>query len=604
MNQAAAPQDLVVIIHGMGGRAERMESVANVVSKAWKEHGKREPRIFVPHLGFSMVSFDDPCEIAHRLSEAIDTEYARISAPGCVVIIGYSFGSLIARKAYVYACGNCAPEDLEASRYDAPKAWAKRVERIVLLAGMNRGWQLSAHVALHRLIQWGIGVAIGNFIMALTLGKKTPLVFRVHRGAPFLTMLRLQWMSMRRQRASGSSPMVIQLLGSIDDIVSPEDNIDLVAGHDFYYLDVPHSGHQSVIEMDRSGAGQARAGVLTDALTLDADGLSRCSILPGDDGVPVVDETVTDVVFVIHGIRDVGYWTQKIARRVITLARLREQQRDDRAHPGAGRPCPGALCSVKTETSSYGYFAMLPFLLPNVRRKRVEWLMDRYAENKATYPNARFSYVGHSHGTYMLARALETYPCVRFKHVAFAGSVVRTQYDWDTLIRAGRVRGVLNFVASADWVVATFPRTFQMLGWQDLGSAGHDGFAQAKQENAPADIAKPDSTVQDRPGPRLREDHYVKGTHDAALKEEHWDVIAQFILDGQAPTSCDLLGERSSFVVGLGRNAPLISFMIVAALLVIGAVLLVLAGRGWEHSRWALAFAAYLAIIWKIATWV
>ncbi|MDR5809075.1 hypothetical protein [Caballeronia sp. LZ019] len=604
MNQAANLQDLVVIIHGMGGRAERMEPVANVVSKAWKQRGKSEPRIFVPQLDFSMVSFDDPCQIAHRLSEVIERKYASIPAPGNVVIIGYSFGSLIARKAYVYACGDCAAEDLEASKYDAPKAWAKHVERILLLAGMNRGWHLSAQVMPHRLIQWGMGVVIGNLIMGLTLGRKTPLVFRVHRGAPFLTMLRLQWMSMHRNRAGGSSPMVIQLLGSIDDIVSPEDNIDLVAGHDFYYLDVPHSGHRSVIEMDQSDAGRARAAVLTDALTMDADRLGRCSILPGDDGSPVVNETVTDVVFVIHGIRDEGYWTQKIARRVITLARLREQQRDERAHPGAGRSRAGAPCFVKTETSSYGYFAMLPFLLPNVRRKRVEWLMDRYAENKATYPNARFSYVGHSHGTYMLARALETYPCVRFKHVAFAGSVVRTQYDWDGLIRAGRVRAVLNFVASADWVVATFPRTFQMLGWQDLGSAGHDGFAQAKQDNAQEYLAKPDSTIQDHPGPRLREDHYVKGTHGAALKEEHWDVIAQFILDGQAPKSCDLLDERSSFVVGLGRSAPLISFMVVAVLLAIGAVLLDLAGRGWEHSRWALAFAAYVVVIWKIATWV
>ncbi|GJH14738.1 alpha/beta fold hydrolase [Caballeronia novacaledonica] len=604
MNQAADLQDLVVIIHGMGGRAERMEPVANVVRNAWKEQGKSEPRIIVPRLNFSMISFDDPCEIAHRLSEYIENEYETLSKVGNVFIIGYSFGSLVARKAYVYACGDCDTEGLEASRYNAPQKWAKRVERIVLLAGMNRGWHLSAHVAPHRLLQWGLGVAIGNIIMALTMGKKVPLVFRVHRGAPFLTMLRLQWMSMRRNQPGGSSPMIIQLLGSIDDIVSPEDNIDLVAGRDFYYLDVPHSGHRSVIEIDESDVGQERARVLTYALTMDASRLSQSSILPSDHGVPVIDETIKDVVFVIHGIRDEGYWTQKIARRVISLARLREQQREKQVDSGAGQPPPGAPCFVKTETSSYGYFAMLPFLLPNVRRKRVEWLMDRYAENKATYPNAQFSYVGHSHGTYMLARALESYPCVRFKHVAFAGSVVRTEYDWDTLIRAKRVRGVLNFVASADWVVATFPRTFQILGWQDLGSAGHDGFAQAKLKPPPDNCAEPASAAQEPHREALREDHYVKGTHGAALKEEYWDVIAQFILDGQAPSSNNLLKKRCSFVVGLGRSAPLISFAIVALLLAIGGLLLILAGPGWEHSRWALAFALYVALIWKVATWV
>ncbi|CAD6547821.1 esterase/lipase family protein [Paraburkholderia sabiae] len=604
MNESAHPCDLVVIIHGMGGRAGRMNPVANVVRQAWKEEGRNEPRIVIPQLDFSMASFDDPCEIAHRLSDRIEKECEQLPGIRNIVLIGYSFGSLIARKAYVYACGDCAIDDLEASRYNVPRSWAQRVERIVLLAGMNRGWHLSAHVAPGRLIQWGLGVLIGNTIMALTMGKKVPLVFRVHRGAPFLTMLRLQWMSICRNRLNRPSPMIIQLLGSIDDIVSPEDNIDLVAGHDFYYLDVPHSGHRNVIEIDQSEVGQARASVIMDALTMDASRLRQSSILPSDHGVPAVDETVTDVVFVIHGIRDEGYWTQKIARRVVALARIREEQGGEPQISDAGQRLAVASCPVKTETSSYGYFAMLPFLLPNVRRKRVEWLMDRYAENRATYPNAEFSYVGHSHGTYMLARALESYPCVRFKNIAFAGSVVRTQYDWDALIRAKRVRGVLNFVASADWVVAIFPRTFQMLGWQDLGSAGHDGFVQAKRNDLAANPVGPASPKPETSRETLREDHYVKGTHGAALKEEHWDVIARFILEGQAPRSCDLLEKRSSFVVGLGRGAPLISFVILAVLMAIGGLLLFLAGQGWEHSRWALAFAVYVALIWKVATWV
>jgi hypothetical protein len=59
---------------------------------------------------------------------------------------------------------------------------------------------------------------------------------------------------------------------------------------------------------------------------------------------------VEDIVFVIHGIRDKGYWTHKIARRVQAMAKQR----------------PGDI-RFATETSSYGYFPMLSFLLPGKR---------------------------------------------------------------------------------------------------------------------------------------------------------------------------------------------------------------------------------------------
>lgn len=35
---------------------------------------------------------------------------------------------------------------------------------------------------------------------------------------------------------------------------------------------------------------------------------------------------------------------------------------------------------------------------------------------------------------------------------------------------------MLNYVASGDWVVAFFPKAMELLGIQDIGSAGHDGF--------------------------------------------------------------------------------------------------------------------------------
>jgi len=127
---------------------------------------------------------------------------------------------------------------------------------------------------------------------------------------------------------------------------------------------------------------------------------------------PKPNRDVTDVVFVIHGIRDKEFWTQKIARRIKIEAVELETR----------------IFASRTET--YGYFAMLPFMSRIVRQRKVEWLMDRYAEARACYPRAVFHYVGHSNGTYLAAQALRDYPAARFTNIVFAGSVVRRDYDW------------------------------------------------------------------------------------------------------------------------------------------------------------------------------
>jgi alpha-beta hydrolase superfamily lysophospholipase len=108
---------------------------------------------------------------------------------------------------------------------------------------------------------------------------------------------------------------------------------------------------------------------------------------------------------------------------------------------------------------------LLPFLLPWARRKKVEWLMDQYTESKAKYPEAEFSYVGHSNGPYLLAGALRDYRCCRFKNVVFAGSVVHTDYDWSEFLgsQPQRVKVILNYVATSDAVVAFFPKAMELL---------------------------------------------------------------------------------------------------------------------------------------------
>ena len=194
------------------------------------------------------------------------------------------------------------------------------------------------------------------------------------------------------------------------------------------------------------------------------------------------DPSIKHVAFVVHGIRDDGHWTRKIAQRVQERAGLTGYE-------------------WRCETSSYGYFAMVPFVMPWIRRQKVEG--DEYVSKKARFPNAEFSYVGHSNGTYLIARALNDYPAVRFRNVLFAGSVVRRDYDWAVLLAGKRVCKVLNMVATRDWVVALFPMGLEPPRlFSPLGGAGFAGFRQARP------LAKVAN---------LDEVHYVIGSHSAGL---------------------------------------------------------------------------------------
>jgi hypothetical protein len=568
---------LVVLLHAYTHTPERLGRVREVVRAQWPDAD-----ILVPRLPFGLMSMADPVEVTARLLKRIEDQWtARKAEPdgapySAITFVGHSLGALVARKAYVFACGATGRAPFEAAlgrtfprNWEEPLEWVDRVDRIVLLAGMNRGWSVSHHSSLSTAIRWWMGSLVANALT--TVSGRRPLILHIRRGAPFITQLRIQWLRMRQGATSGGrgGAQVVQLLGTVDDMVSPDDNLDLVAGRDFCYLEVPKSGHSTVIEMDQSRAGLMRGAVLTRALSAP---LGPGSLPADPDASPGrVRPEVTDVVFVIHGIRDLGYWTRKIGQRVKALG------------TAAGRV-------FETETSTYGYFPMLPFLLPSQRRRRVDWLMDQYTECVARFPNARFSFVGHSNGTYLLARAVQDHPCCEFEQVVFAGSVVRRGFDWASAIRRGQIRQVLNYVATSDWVVALFPKLFEVVRVQDLGSAGHDGFDGA------VDVAERGPSAS--PVMQLA---YIRGAHSAALVEDNWDAIAAFIVNRSPsiPPGELLAGYRSRLLAALSALTPLLWVLLVLGVVVIGFLLVSRFDAEWAGT---LAAVGYALLVWKFLT--
>src|SRR5271166_2679480 len=84
------------------------------------------------------LSNADPFEIAVELSDAINTQV--VGSPyTSVTLVGYCIGALLARKAFIYGCNQADDDPLWNSEAPA-KDWVKRVDRFVLMAGTNRGF--------------------------------------------------------------------------------------------------------------------------------------------------------------------------------------------------------------------------------------------------------------------------------------------------------------------------------------------------------------------------------------------------------------------------------------------------------------------------------
>ena len=350
--------------------------------------------------------------------------------------------------------------------------------------------------------------------------------------------------------ASHLRPLVVEIIGSADDLTSPLNQVDIAIDRTDYsarpedqryvHLEMEKSTHEQTIDFSRAPEGPNRRDLFIKALTKTSGELLNLNMASDParlvDDLPPIDTSVTDGVFVMHGIRDDGYWTSRLSKRVKERA--------------------SGACVLKARTPTYGYFAMLPFLLPWIRRQKVEWFMDQYVGARALFPEAEISFIGHSNGTYLAARALRDYDDARFKNVFFAGSVVQRNYGWLPLVENGRVTKFHNVRAAKDWVVALLPKSVERLTFFDLGGAGFDGFD---------DAGKHQCVTQAK--------SFANGRHSAALAETQWDHIADFIVAGKVPDETpleDFVPERPRWLRALADTD---FFLPVIAIAVLGFLL-------------------------------
>jgi predicted esterase len=494
-----------------------------------------------------------------------------------IVLIGYSAGALLLRKALVYGLGQLQDHPFPELGRQVAKTWSKirPLCRIVLLAGVNRGWSFETRPTEVSPFQYAAAR------VALALARITPLIGRfilsLERGAPFVANLRVQWIRLS-QELDEDMPPVIQLLGGQDGIVRKEDNKDILVSKDFIFIPVAYSNHRTIVDFDDPQDGAARTNAFCNAIAQDIDELRRVhqessSQLIADE---IVDQRTTpprkgarktsatrpQLIFLVHGIRDNSDWPRELA------GVIREQ--------AGNKP-------VHCVTSSYGHFPMLHFLLLNMRKKNVRWFMDRYTEEVAKHPDAEVHFAGHSNGTYLLASGLRTYKAMTFDRVVFMGSVVPSNFPWRRYYDEGRVKAFRNDRASGDWVVGVFPAFFQLLGtvlpfqfFRDLGDGGFRGFDQSVGENH-------------------KENFYFAGGHGAATKAHNHPSLATFILTGEATADTELIGSNGYFQL-LSHLCWLV--WLLAATALIGAGIFIAGNFGaWAVTGYAVFVLLVLATI-------
>jgi len=414
----------------------------------------------------------------------------------------------------------------------------------------------------------------------------------MRQGAPFIVQTRLLWMAYRRWHNSDLrekynehklgatlddpayrkkddkpltvNPLVVQIIGSLDDFVSPQEQIDLDAegvrawlkassGKNYFMLEMESCNHHAVVKLSDD---ETRKNLFMAALTSTREQFEENPVLRKAlrdpvhflDTPPEIDENVEHVVFVMHGIRDDGYWTHRVAAAI--KEEWAKENAEDEAEKrkakaigeglalatassdaesqteGAQKPenAPEKIKFYPSCTHTYGYFPMLPFVLPWIRSSKVEWFMDKYVSVKGAYPAARLHFVGHSNGTYIGACALKDYPGARFGKMYFAGCVVHPQYNWLDKSKNKQVESFHNARGGEDWVVALLPKSLEY--FTDLGGAGFDGF---------------DETATDEKGEHtwpLNDNNFTQsklfatGGHGGAIGEKHWGEIAKFLVRG------------------------------------------------------------------------
>jgi pimeloyl-ACP methyl ester carboxylesterase len=452
-----------------------------------------------------------PEQVARSLSARLEALHEKHEGKPEIILIGHSIGGLLLRTAYLMASGQFGRE--------APCNWPLRVTRFVLMASMDRG------VNPEGSLRARIGTPIARFLRPTGIR----LIYELLKGSNFITNLRISWI--RYYRNLPDPPQVVQVLGTNDDEVARDDCLDPELFPHAKAINVPEADHVRLHDLTSTPHPDVHYQLLRKAI---AEPFPRHAVSDEVKERP-------RVIILLHGIRASRYgWPESLRREI--------HSRD-----------PNAIIRVP----DYGYFSARRFAIPYLHRKPLRWFQDQYSQALAQHPNAEFYFVGHSNGTYLMAKSLRDIGGMYFRRVFLGGCVLSPSYAWPQREKTYEVH---NAVSYTDMVVGVLCSALAGLGRQDVGTAGFESFRQL-------------------PG----EQNLVGSGHSAAFDtDEDLKTVANFILDGTPPPGA--LNELPSGRRRLSRLSGTLGYLLIALLIAI----LVYTG---SHGQLLLGIAIVFALI-------
>lgn len=188
-------------------------------------------------------------------------------------------------------------------------------------------------------------------------------------------------------------------------------------------------------------------------------------------------------------LREGGTTEDRKKRKGFYLAKEAEYARELASLVSTSRPLVLSLHGIRTrgkwqkeinlplneagfyhEPVDYGYFGLIRFLLPCFRRGCVKKFRDAYQRVGAKTTTGHPSLIAHSLGSYIATHAIADYD-LRFDQVILCGAIVKENYPWEKVCRAGFVTRVLNDHGRQD-IWARIAR----VAVSDAGQSGFKGF--------------------------------------------------------------------------------------------------------------------------------
>lgn len=405
-------------------------------------------------------------DVAEQLAVQIRTwagEPFGPEGPKEIILVGHSIGGLLVRKAFLLEHKSSSPQ----TRIP-PNSWTSKVTRIALFASPNAGFQRNN-------LPWHL-----KGVMAFASLGPYLTAEDIESGSDFITELRLQWFSLwakNAQRVDSNNnskkdhtgahdvqglPLVVQVLGDRDDLISTEDVLDAKFLPGTARIAVPKAGHGDLVDLSRGA---------TDDPDLRYKLLRHAILGTLDSSEFAAQDRKEELVYILlHGIRSSRYgnWVRQLA--------------DALSNSPSSTPAPIVYAP------SYGFFSAIEFALPWTRKQNMRHFLHWYGNYFVTHDADNMYFAGHSNGTYMLGRALLQVPSIRFRRIYLASSVLPRDFPWSAIVQRGQV-GLANETnpvnvihcdrGSKDRPVGWLCSALNGLGMRDIGTGGYDGFDQS-----------------------------------------------------------------------------------------------------------------------------